>query len=54
MALVARLLRSVTPFVAAPVALLAYGAALWLTGEIGPAHVAKIRGVVQRRLARRR
>ncbi|HEX2674759.1 MAG TPA: polysaccharide biosynthesis C-terminal domain-containing protein, partial [Polyangiaceae bacterium] len=51
---VAWLLSSITPFVAAPVALLAYGAVLWTTGEIDRSHVAKVTGVVTRKLSRAR
>ncbi|MEI9941319.1 MAG: oligosaccharide flippase family protein [Pseudomonadota bacterium] len=51
MAAVAWLLRSITPFVAAPVGVLAYGAALWATGQIDRSHVAKIVGVIRRRLS---
>lgn len=54
MAAVAWLLRSITPFVAAPVAVVSYGAALWLTGEIDRSHVAKVTGVITRRLSRAR
>lgn len=52
MALVARLMRSVTPFVAAPVATLAYGCALWATGEINRSHVSKITSFFTRKLSR--
>jgi O-antigen/teichoic acid export membrane protein len=52
MAVVARLLRSVTPFVAAPVAVLAYGAALFASGEIDRSHIDKVRNVLARKLKR--
>jgi O-antigen/teichoic acid export membrane protein len=54
MASVAWLLRSITPFVAGPIALVAYGAALWMTGEIDRSHVAAAIGVVTRKLSRAR
>jgi hypothetical protein len=52
MAAAARVLRPLSSFVAAPIALVAYGGALWLTGEIGPSHVAAVTGFVKRRLRR--
>src|SRR5262249_42322469 len=54
MALVAWLLRAQNPFLAAPVALLAYGAALWLTGEIDRSHFEKIFGFFSRKFSRAR
>jgi O-antigen/teichoic acid export membrane protein len=54
MVLVASALKSITPFVAAPLAVLAYGAALLATGGIEKAHVAAIRGFVGRKLSRAR
>jgi len=54
MVVVARLLQSVTPFVAAPIAVLAYGAALWATGEIDRTHLNKVREVVSRKFSRAR
>ena len=54
MALVAWLLRALNPFLAAPVALLAYGAALWATGEIDRSQFERIRNVVMRKLSRAR
>ena len=52
MALVAWLLRSLNPFLAAPVALLTYGTALFMTGEITRADIARVLGVIQRKLGR--
>jgi O-antigen/teichoic acid export membrane protein len=54
MALVAWLLRAFNPFLAAPIAVLGYAAALWATGEIDRSHIAKIRGVIGRKLLRSR
>jgi len=54
MALTARLLRSVTPFVAAPLASLAYAGGLWAAGEIDRSHVARVTDVVRRKLSRAR
>lgn len=54
MGAVAWLLRSVTPFVAAPAAVLSYGGALWLTGEVDRSHVEKVTGFVTRKLSRAR
>jgi O-antigen/teichoic acid export membrane protein len=54
MALVARVMRSITPFVAAPVATLAYGCALWVTGEIDRSHLSKIKTLLARKLSRAR
>jgi O-antigen/teichoic acid export membrane protein len=54
MIVVARLLRSVTPFVAAPVAVLAYAGALWVTGEIDRSHIAKVKNTLSRKLSRNR
>lgn len=53
MALVARLLHHVTPFVAAPVAVVAYGVALVLTGGIDKEQLQMFKGIVGRKLARR-
>ena len=54
MALVGRLLRSFNPFLAAPFAVAAYGAGLWVTGELNRSHVAKLREVALRKLSRAR
>jgi O-antigen/teichoic acid export membrane protein len=54
MVVAARLLHSINPFVAAPIATLAYGGALWVTGEIGPTHVAAIKNFAARKLRRGR
>jgi O-antigen/teichoic acid export membrane protein len=54
MALVAWLLRALNPFLAAPFAVLAYGAALWATGEINRSHLAQIRGIMARKFSRTR
>ncbi|HYQ44948.1 MAG TPA: oligosaccharide flippase family protein [Polyangiaceae bacterium] len=54
MAGVAWLLRTLNPFLGAPVAVLAYGAALWATGEIDRSHLEQVRGVVMRKLSRAR
>jgi len=54
MALVAWLLRALNPFLAAPVTLLAYGAALWATGEIDRSQFDRVRGMVMRKLSRAR
>jgi hypothetical protein len=52
MALVALLLRGVNSFVAAPVAIATYVAALWLTGGLEPADVEALRHLLGRRFAR--
>ncbi|HEY0469443.1 MAG TPA: polysaccharide biosynthesis C-terminal domain-containing protein, partial [Polyangiaceae bacterium] len=54
MGVVAWLLSSITPFVTAPVAVLAYAGVLWATGEIDRSHVARVTGVVTRKLSRAR
>jgi O-antigen/teichoic acid export membrane protein len=54
LALVAHLLRAVTPFVAAPLALSAYALALWFTGEIDRSHVEKVASFFTRKLSRAR
>ncbi len=54
MAAVARVFHSFSPFIGAPFALLGYAAGLWLTGEIDRSHIAKIKGVVLRKLSRAR
>jgi O-antigen/teichoic acid export membrane protein len=54
MALAARLLRSITPFVAAPLAVLAYGCALWATGEVHLSQLSKVTGAVTRKFSRPR
>jgi len=54
MALVAYLLRSISPFLGAPVAVGAYVGVLFLTGELDRSHVAKLRDTVARRLSRAR
>ncbi|HET7540240.1 MAG TPA: oligosaccharide flippase family protein [Polyangiaceae bacterium] len=54
MAVVAWLLRALNPFLASPVALLAYGAALVATGEINRSHFERVRGIVMRKLSRAR
>jgi len=54
MSLVAWLLRGIDPFLGAPVALLAYVAALFATGELDRSTIAKVKGVVMRKLSRAR
>ena len=54
MALVAWLLRSLNPFLAAPVASLSYGVALLLTGEITRSDVAKVLGAIRYKFGRLR
>jgi hypothetical protein len=54
MALVAWLLRGLNPFLAAPVSVLAYGGALWATGEIDRSQIERVRAVVMRKLSRAR
>jgi O-antigen/teichoic acid export membrane protein len=54
MALAARLLKSVTPFVAGPIAVLAYVCALWATGEVNRSHFENIKGALVRRFSRGR
>jgi O-antigen/teichoic acid export membrane protein len=54
MAMVAWVMRAVTPFLAAPVAVVAYALGLWATGEIDRSHLEKIRNVVARKLSRSR
>jgi O-antigen/teichoic acid export membrane protein len=54
MALVARGLRSISPFVAAPLAVLAYACALLVTGGIDKAHIASARAAIARKLSRAR
>jgi Na+-driven multidrug efflux pump len=52
MAGVAYATRSITPFVAAPLAVMAYGIALFVTGAIEKDQIAAIQGAISRRLAR--
>ncbi|HKO50950.1 MAG TPA: oligosaccharide flippase family protein [Polyangiaceae bacterium] len=54
MSLVAWLLRAINPFLGAPVALLAYVAALFATGELDRSTIAKVQGMVRRKLSRAR
>jgi O-antigen/teichoic acid export membrane protein len=55
MALVAYLMRSILPaFVAAPIAVVTYGIALWATGAIEKSQIAQIKGVISRKFARAR
>jgi O-antigen/teichoic acid export membrane protein len=54
MAIVARLAAPLTSWVAAPLALLAYGLALWLTRAIEEEQMAGIRSFIQRRFSRSR
>ena len=54
MVIVARLLHSLTPFVAAPLAVIAYGAGLWVTGEIDRSHLAKFTEFFARKFSRAR
>ncbi len=53
MALVGRLLHSVTPFAVAPAAVTVYGIALVLIGGIDKEHLQMFRRILDRRLARR-
>jgi hypothetical protein len=41
-----------TPFLAAPISVVAYAAALWATGGIQPDQVAMIKGFFRRKFAR--
>jgi O-antigen/teichoic acid export membrane protein len=50
----ARLLGPLTVFVAAPAAVIAYGACLWLVGGVDRDQVAAFRGLVARKLAKAR
>ncbi|HEY3254529.1 MAG TPA: oligosaccharide flippase family protein, partial [Polyangiaceae bacterium] len=52
MALAARLTSSLSPFIGAPLGVLAYAAALYATGEIDRAHLEKIRNFVARKRGR--
>jgi hypothetical protein len=52
MAAVARALHWLSPFLAAPVSLLAYAGGLWLSGEVDRSQVAKLTGAVRRKFAR--
>src|SRR3990172_9270605 len=52
MVIVARGLRSVSSFLAAPAALGAYVGALWITGGLDRSHVGAIRDMVKRRVSR--
>jgi O-antigen/teichoic acid export membrane protein len=52
MILVARLARPLTPFLGAPVSLLAYAAVLWLTGGVDDNQVAGMRRTLQRGFSR--
>ena len=54
MSLVAWLLRGLDPFLGAPVALLAYVAALFATGELDRSTIAKVQDVIMRKIARTR
>jgi O-antigen/teichoic acid export membrane protein len=54
MALTARLLASINPFIAAPISFLAYAGGLWAAGEIDRSHVAKVRDVLARKFSRAR
>ncbi len=54
MALVARALKSITPFVAAPIAVLVYGGVLVVTGGIEKTYVTAARGFISRKLSRAR
>jgi O-antigen/teichoic acid export membrane protein len=54
MVAVAWLTRSITPFVAGPIALLTYGLSLWLTGEIDRSYLLKAREVLTRKFSRAR
>jgi O-antigen/teichoic acid export membrane protein len=47
--LVARLLGGTTPWVAAPLSVLGYGACLWAVGGVEPSQIQAVRGFVQRR-----
>lgn len=53
MAAAAYLLAWLTPFIAAPISVFAYVAALWLSGGLEPEYVARIREFFARKLARR-
>jgi O-antigen/teichoic acid export membrane protein len=52
MAAAARALRPVSPFVAAPLAVIVYGGALWLTGGIEKSQVEAVRDLLNRKLSR--
>ena len=52
MALVARLLKGFSPFLGAPLAVLAYGIALWATGGVEKQQVAAIRSFIARKFSR--
>jgi len=54
MAVVAYLLRSITPFVAAPIAVLAYAGGLWVLGGVDPDLLAAARGFFSRKFAKKR
>jgi O-antigen/teichoic acid export membrane protein len=54
MALAAHLMRGITPFVAAPLAVLAYAIALLATGAIEKQHVLTARNFISRKLSRAR
>jgi len=52
MAGVARVVEPLGSFVAAPVALLAYGTSLWFTGGLEKRHIDAVRGFVSRKFSR--
>jgi O-antigen/teichoic acid export membrane protein len=54
MTLVAWLMRGLNPFLASPVALLAYVGALFATGELDRSSISKVQGAVMRKLSRAR
>ncbi|MEP7053169.1 MAG: hypothetical protein ABJB12_22580, partial [Pseudomonadota bacterium] len=55
MAVVSRLLHPfMSPFVSAPIAVVAYGLALWGSGGLEKEQIARIKGFVARKLARAR
>jgi O-antigen/teichoic acid export membrane protein len=53
MGLVAWLLKSLTPWLAAPVTCVSYAVALWLTGGIPPEQLQRARGFIGRKFSRR-
>jgi len=52
MAVASWLMRSISPFVAAPIAVVVYAAVLLATGGVEPQHVQAIRGFIEKKLSR--